>query len=274
MDQLHSEKNQATNEKDNEENILERIILNVGGTKYETYRSTLTAYPDTFLGTMFQDRNKELLHPDGNEYFIDRDGYVFRYILQFYRTGKILWPDEKESSYSSSSSSHKIPSTPSITRQELELELDYFQIPFDHDLVKSLSYVNRAAIATVDAFIVALEQIFYKVVANFGTTVTIVFNYRQIPEIYTTQKFEEDVKKILAPFAVVDLNILEKYGDQIQMYLTSEIPELIWKLEDANDLLGNYRGRQLKMSVTQSYDDAAVRKYSRLGKIINSTSRK
>ncbi|CAG8591903.1 1487_t:CDS:2 [Ambispora leptoticha] len=263
--------------KDNQKNKLERIVLNVGGTKYETYRSTLTAYPETLLGTMFQDRNKELLHPNGpngNEYFIDRDGYAFRYILQYYRTGKILWPDEKEFSYSSSSSSRKIPPTPLITRQELELELDYFQIPFDHDLVKSLSYVNRAAIATVDAFIAALEEIFYKVVANFGTTVTIVFNYRQIPEIYTTQKFEEDVKKILAPFALVDLNILEKYGDQIQTYLTSEIPELIWKLEDANDSLGNYRGRQLKMSVTQSYDDAAVRKFSRLGKIINNTSKK
>ncbi|KAG9304823.1 hypothetical protein G9A89_016853 [Geosiphon pyriformis] len=241
----------------------ERIVLNVGGTKYETYRSTLTAYPHTFLGTMFQDRNRALCHPDGNEYFIDRDGQVFRYILQFYRTGKILWPDENKYK----EQCHSCTNAGGISRKELELELDYFQIPFDHDQVGSLSYVNRAAIATVDSFIGALKEIFYKVVANFGTTVTIVFNYRQIPDIYTTQKFEGDIKKILAPFALVDLNILEKYGDEIQSCLMAEIPELVCKMEDANDPVGQYRGRQLKMSVAKSYDDSAIREYSRLGTI-------
>ncbi|CAG8545000.1 11439_t:CDS:2 [Ambispora leptoticha] len=73
-------------------NTDERIILNVGGVKYETYRSTLTAYPDTLLGTMFQQRNQQLLHPaNGNEYFFDRNGKIFHYIMEFYRTGQILW---------------------------------------------------------------------------------------------------------------------------------------------------------------------------------------
>src|SRR4051794_30789494 len=56
--------------------------------------STLTAYPDTLLGIMFSERNKEMMHPtNGNEYFFDRDGYLFRYILQYYRTGKVHWPE-------------------------------------------------------------------------------------------------------------------------------------------------------------------------------------
>ena len=43
---------------------------------------------------MFQERNKALLHPiNENEYFIDRDGNLFRYILQFYRRNKIVWPE-------------------------------------------------------------------------------------------------------------------------------------------------------------------------------------
>jgi hypothetical protein len=43
---------------------------------------------------MFQERNKALLHPTNeNEYFIDRDGKLFRYILQFYRRNKIVWPE-------------------------------------------------------------------------------------------------------------------------------------------------------------------------------------
>ncbi|CAG8677184.1 4666_t:CDS:2, partial [Ambispora gerdemannii] len=73
-------------------NTDERIILNVGGVKYETYRSTLTAYPYTLLGTMFQPRNQPLLHPtNGNEYFFDRNGKIFHYVMEYYRTGQILW---------------------------------------------------------------------------------------------------------------------------------------------------------------------------------------
>ncbi|CAG8462214.1 3797_t:CDS:2 [Diversispora eburnea] len=57
--------------------IEDRIILNVGGVKYETFRSTLTAYPETLLGIMFAERNKEMLHPiNDNEYFFDRDAVV------------------------------------------------------------------------------------------------------------------------------------------------------------------------------------------------------
>ncbi|CAG8460545.1 1249_t:CDS:2 [Paraglomus occultum] len=74
----------------------ERIILNVGGVKYETYRSTLTAYPNTLLGTMFADRNLSLLYKTvDNEYFIDRNGHAFFYILEFYRTGRLSWKEEE-----------------------------------------------------------------------------------------------------------------------------------------------------------------------------------
>ncbi|CAB5351562.1 unnamed protein product [Rhizophagus irregularis] len=71
----------------------ETIILNVGGVKYETFRSTLTAYPNTMLGTMFSERNKMTLKSDDNKtYFIDRNGYAFYYIMEFYRTGKFYGP--------------------------------------------------------------------------------------------------------------------------------------------------------------------------------------
>jgi hypothetical protein len=44
----------------------ERVVLNVGGTKFETYRSTLTNYSSSLLGTMFHKRNSSLLKPDEN----------------------------------------------------------------------------------------------------------------------------------------------------------------------------------------------------------------
>ncbi|CAG8750528.1 3855_t:CDS:2, partial [Acaulospora morrowiae] len=76
----------------NDEHISEKIILNVGGIKYETYRSTLTSHPQTLLGIMFHPRNRVMLHPtNGNEYFIDRNGYAFHYVMEYYRTGTIVW---------------------------------------------------------------------------------------------------------------------------------------------------------------------------------------
>ncbi|RIB05215.1 hypothetical protein C2G38_617895 [Gigaspora rosea] len=103
----------------------DKIILNVGGIKYETYRTTLTAYPDTLLGTMFHPRNKEMLHPtNGNEYFIDRNGYAFYYIMEYYRTGSIVWSPalETSSDYSSSQPlSSIIPCLPSISSSHTEV---------------------------------------------------------------------------------------------------------------------------------------------------------
>lgn len=66
------------------------ITLNIGGKKYETLRSTLITYPDTLLGRMFtscKDMTK-----DKNEFFFDRDGELFTYILNYYRNGFIDYP--------------------------------------------------------------------------------------------------------------------------------------------------------------------------------------
>ncbi|CAG8445628.1 2018_t:CDS:2 [Dentiscutata heterogama] len=98
----------------------EKVILNVGGKKYETFQLKLVAQPETLLGTMFQDRNKCMRHPiNGNEYFFDRNSEAFHYIMEFYRTGKLTWPIEYGK----------------VTCKQLEEELDYFQIPFDKSTV-------------------------------------------------------------------------------------------------------------------------------------------
>ncbi|CAG8489875.1 10841_t:CDS:2 [Diversispora eburnea] len=94
---------------------MNKIILNVGGIKYETYRSTLTAHSETLLGTMFHPRNQAMLHPtNGNEYFIDRNGYAFHFVMEYYRTGTVVWRPEFESS-SDHIPSPQSSSTPCIT---------------------------------------------------------------------------------------------------------------------------------------------------------------
>ncbi|XP_026989428.2 potassium voltage-gated channel subfamily C member 2 isoform X2 [Tachysurus fulvidraco] len=101
-----------------EENY-ERIILNVGGTRHETYRTTLRTLPGTRLALLasipssslcgsgseseaestlldhhhhYHHHGQDLQVRIGNEYFFDRHPGVFAYVLNYYRTGKLHCP--------------------------------------------------------------------------------------------------------------------------------------------------------------------------------------
>ncbi|RIA91079.1 BTB/POZ protein [Glomus cerebriforme] len=147
----------------------ERIILNVGGIKYETFRSTLTAYPETLLGTMFHEHNKSLIQSnDDREFFFDRNGNAFHYIMEFYRNGEILW-----NPYNLRGVDGKLP----VTRQELELELDYFQIQVKgkSNLVKDIRIKEalNSASNLINKFIKTLEELILAHLTNFGQTIII-----------------------------------------------------------------------------------------------------
>lgn len=74
----------------------EFVSLNVGGSVYRTSLSTLRRYPDSMLGAMFGGDLPTVRDKQGN-YFIDRDGTLFRYILNFLRTSELTLPcDFKE----------------------------------------------------------------------------------------------------------------------------------------------------------------------------------
>eukprot|EP00062_Callorhinchus_milii_P006930 gi/632947992/ref/XP_007889349.1/ PREDICTED: BTB/POZ domain-containing protein KCTD21-like [Callorhinchus milii] len=84
------------------------VTLNVGGRLYSTSLTTLTRYPESMLGSMF---SGAMPTSDSQEnYFIDRDGEMFRYILNFLRSSHLDLP---------------------VDFQELDLlkrEADFFQI--------------------------------------------------------------------------------------------------------------------------------------------------
>ena len=72
------------------------VTLNVGGKIFQTSLSTLTKYPDSMLGLMFN-HTTEGLAPmsktkDGH-YFLDADPEHFRVILNYLRYGKITKDD-------------------------------------------------------------------------------------------------------------------------------------------------------------------------------------
>lgn len=71
----------------------ELIQLNVGGIFYTTTKSTLCKYSDSMLGAMFSDSFPTTRDQNGSV-FIDRDGEVFKYVLNFLRSSKLSLPSD------------------------------------------------------------------------------------------------------------------------------------------------------------------------------------
>ncbi|XP_067653644.1 potassium voltage-gated channel protein Shaw-like [Haliotis asinina] len=68
----------------------ETILFNVGGSQFETYRSTLNRLPFSPLAD--EDFLKKHYREDRKEYFFDRDPDVFKAILNYLRTGELHLP--------------------------------------------------------------------------------------------------------------------------------------------------------------------------------------
>lgn len=68
------------------------IYLDVGGTKFSTSLETLLKYPTSMLGLMFNG-NFESTQDNEGRYFIDADGEMFMYILNFLRRNQLCLPE-------------------------------------------------------------------------------------------------------------------------------------------------------------------------------------
>ncbi|XP_038254094.1 BTB/POZ domain-containing protein KCTD8 isoform X2 [Dermochelys coriacea] len=83
----------------------EVVELNVGGQVYVTKHSTLLSVPGSTLASMFSPRRgsqaaaRELPRDSRARFFIDRDGFLFRYVLDYLRDQQLALPEhfpEKE----------------------------------------------------------------------------------------------------------------------------------------------------------------------------------
>ncbi|XP_064789053.1 uncharacterized protein LOC135511489 [Oncorhynchus masou masou] len=70
------------------------VHIDVGGHMYTSSLATLTKYPESRIGRLFNGTEPIVLDSLKQHYFIDRDGHMFRYILNFLRTAKLLVPDD------------------------------------------------------------------------------------------------------------------------------------------------------------------------------------
>lgn len=97
------------------------VELNVGGQVYYTRHSTLVSTPSSLLCKLFsskKDASNDLARDPKGRYFIDRDGFLFRYVLDYLRDKQVVLPDHFPE------------------KGRLRKEAEYFQLP---ELVKLLS---------------------------------------------------------------------------------------------------------------------------------------
>ncbi|XP_048588074.1 potassium voltage-gated channel protein Shal-like [Nematostella vectensis] len=64
-----------------------KVVINVGGRRFITWEDTLRRFPHTLLGS--EELSSKFYDKERKEYFIDRDPHLFRYILNYYRNGKL-----------------------------------------------------------------------------------------------------------------------------------------------------------------------------------------
>ena len=77
-------------EKIKEKMTSEVVVLNVGGTKMTTTRSTLTKYPDSRLAKMFLNEDEAVKDAEGY-YFIDADPVFFGQVIKYLQVGRIMY---------------------------------------------------------------------------------------------------------------------------------------------------------------------------------------
>ncbi|NWS44489.1 KCNRG protein, partial [Probosciger aterrimus] len=71
----------------------EVVVLSVGGVRFVTRASTLQQFPQSRLARMLNDDDQEFKLVNG-EFFVDRDGTLFSYIMDFLRTLQVSLPTD------------------------------------------------------------------------------------------------------------------------------------------------------------------------------------
>ncbi|NXU22748.1 KCNRG protein, partial [Thalassarche chlororhynchos] len=71
----------------------ELVVLSVGGVRFVTRASTLQQFPESRLAQMLNDDDREFKLVNG-EFFVDRDGTLFSYIMDFLRTLQVSLPTD------------------------------------------------------------------------------------------------------------------------------------------------------------------------------------
>lgn len=107
------------------------IELNVGGVHYSTTLKTLTCDSDSKLSEIFNGNPTDVTKDAKGRIFIDRDGVLFRYILDYLRDGTISLPEGFRE------------------RERLAKEADHFKLTGLIKILNDISVTKAAGCITV-----------------------------------------------------------------------------------------------------------------------------
>lgn len=98
---------------DEDEEYPAVVELNIGGVAYTTSLETLTRERGSYLSKMFTPggQGARVIKDSRGKYFIDRDGVLFRYVLDYLRDRKLILPENFHEHY------------------RLKQEAEYFDLP-------------------------------------------------------------------------------------------------------------------------------------------------
>ncbi|XP_005990043.1 BTB/POZ domain-containing protein KCTD21 [Latimeria chalumnae] len=184
--------------------MADPVTLNVGGKLYTTSLSTLTRYPDSMLGAMFSGSFPTRKDSQGH-CFIDRDGKVFRYVLNFLRTSHLDLPEDFQE------------------MGLLKREADFYQIqPLIEALQEKeaqLSKSEKNAMLTIH-----LDH----------STQTVHFTVREAPQIYSLSSSNMEVFN--ANIFCTSSLFLKLLGSRLCYYFNGNLSPIASYLIDQNHL--------------------------------------
>ena len=99
------------------------VHLNVGGQRFMIKLRTIQAFPETLLAKVIQFDHEMFDKDETGAYFFDRNPVLFSSILDYYRTGKIIYPTM-------------------VSEEDFEIELGYWQLPIPKRELKIENVVN------------------------------------------------------------------------------------------------------------------------------------
>ena len=189
-------------------NKLPSIVdINVGGHIYTTSLSTLTRFSESMLGAMFSGRQSVAKDSRGN-FFIDRDGAMFRYVLNFLRSARMNLPDNFQEF------------------DQLREEADFFQIPQLIDALREAKAERTAKQSSGNSDIIRLTLDRDK--HGLETLITIFAERRVLHELFPDESVHGPLTKVVFAgkqhtHAFVAFSFEKELGDPLTNVVLQEI---------------------------------------------------
>ncbi|CAG8437752.1 10134_t:CDS:2 [Ambispora gerdemannii] len=245
-----------------------RIKLNIGGFKYETKRSVLINWPDSRIAN-------DIAENEPDELFYNRDGHLFWYILQFYRTGLIHLPLGNSSSPCSNCGQ------PTFL-DHLRREFEYFRMPFSEPVenrkMASSNIMESLIASRIDEFLSVLKKIFMEVVVANETKVEITFAMKKTPpevriigkeRLMRNSYLYEKICEMVTPFSETATRILDMFYQEIGQHMEENLPGLMWRVDrNYSSEIGNFHNIRMQYQSEGGIIRDVVVANSKLAKVI------